>query len=441
MSEDLRNKNSFYYPSFFKMHIDTDDEFNTVNIQMNSKSKLSDTASAMLLHEYVHYLQDITTIFGLSNIIHIVDFIKHVNGNQYNSGESDLFIPVNIDKTWGDFFYFDSERLRTLKGSVNNIQSGIIQKIEPIWEKIEFQNVSKNSLRIRITILLPNGHNEFYYFGTHSIMESMAYEIEQCIYPNLIRNDYEYPYLCARKIIECVFPEFLIIPNGLITLLDASLQYPDPPGVFYAVLCFLKKSNSELVGIDLYAITIRIMESQYNYVDSFEDVIISKGREAINQLCSYFNQEKYGNTRQWIENVIVNSTNYRKEHKNLFSLIAMGGRIQENSTFQYVYNLLGTPLISNNLGENIIYSKLNTTLPNIYPQYLWVVSDMLNIYINSKRSIAQRCSLYGWCNQNNQDTDDRCFNSPWERVKEDNLCSFAQIWHDWNMSKYTPKER
>ena len=159
------------------------------------------------------------------------------------------------------------------------------------------------------------------------------------------------------------------------------------------------------------------------------------------QLCSYFNQEKYKHTRDWIKNVITEATNYRKACMPFFSLIANGGRIQENKPFQYVYNLLGTPLISNKSGENLFYSKLNATLPDIHPQYLWVVSDILNIYTNSRKSKLQRCSLYAWCDKHNQSTDDRCFTSPWERTKESDLCTFAQVWYDWNMSEYTPKIR
>ena len=86
MREELQSALGLYSPSFFKMYIG-------VTEKMDDIFKLSVPASAAFLHEYVHFLQDITTIYGQKNIISAVDYIKTVNANQLKSGASELYIP------------------------------------------------------------------------------------------------------------------------------------------------------------------------------------------------------------------------------------------------------------------------------------------------------------------------------------------------------------
>lgn len=49
----------FYVPSFFEMHVDTDQTDMTIN-----KLPLKDMTT--LFHEYIHFLQDFTTYYGLN---------------------------------------------------------------------------------------------------------------------------------------------------------------------------------------------------------------------------------------------------------------------------------------------------------------------------------------------------------------------------------------
>lgn len=61
-----------YSSSFLKMYLNTDENLENI-------FALSDPTSAAFLHEYVHFLQDITTIYGLQNSVHVVQYIKYVS--------------------------------------------------------------------------------------------------------------------------------------------------------------------------------------------------------------------------------------------------------------------------------------------------------------------------------------------------------------------------
>ena len=61
-----------YYPAFFFMELNTDEEIADLN-------KVTTATLSTFHHEYVHFLQDITTSYGLMNICHVVDHQKLIN--------------------------------------------------------------------------------------------------------------------------------------------------------------------------------------------------------------------------------------------------------------------------------------------------------------------------------------------------------------------------
>ena len=55
---------------------------------------LSDIVSAIYLHEYIHFLQDITTSNGFANISSVVDYIKHVNETAIKGNSRTFTVPA-----------------------------------------------------------------------------------------------------------------------------------------------------------------------------------------------------------------------------------------------------------------------------------------------------------------------------------------------------------
>ncbi len=68
MREKLYTSAGFYYSSYFRIKVNTNDSFLVYD------NTLSELGAATFLHEYIHFLQDITTTHGLFNIISEVDF-------------------------------------------------------------------------------------------------------------------------------------------------------------------------------------------------------------------------------------------------------------------------------------------------------------------------------------------------------------------------------
>lgn len=67
-----------YIPTFFEMHVATRDDDMTIN-------KMSNGDATVLFHEYIHFLQDITTYYGLNNLYvqseYFHSVVNRVRGN------------------------------------------------------------------------------------------------------------------------------------------------------------------------------------------------------------------------------------------------------------------------------------------------------------------------------------------------------------------------
>jgi hypothetical protein len=59
-----------------------------------------------------------------------------------------------------------------------------------------------------------------------------------------------------------------------------------------------------------------------------------------------------------------------------------------------------------------------------------VFKQIINVYQGH-----QKCSLYEFCKTrpDKDITNNLCTTAPWERVKEKDLCPFAQLWKTWGL--------
>lgn len=73
MRTELFRGAGYYDSNYFRIYVDTEDSFLDV-------TQVSEIGAAISLHEYIHYLQDITTTNGLFNIASEVDYVKLLNG-------------------------------------------------------------------------------------------------------------------------------------------------------------------------------------------------------------------------------------------------------------------------------------------------------------------------------------------------------------------------
>lgn len=431
MREQLNTTLGFYRPSFFKMQVNHTDDLADLNI-------LSDIVSAIYLHEYIHFLQDITTTNGFANISTVVDYIKYVNETVIKGTSRTFIVPVIPNPSQTGFSF---ELKKEYVGSTNDVSIATIQSVSRETKIIAHRNLDT----IKINYVDSNGNQCSHYFGSHCIVESMAYLVENSIYPNVIPNAYDFPYKTAQKVIEHEYPNFLHNPLNALALCDASLGVFNPGEFFFTMLTKMKtESYLPATPEAVYKYCASNISFNFKEATNLNQLLLSTSAIAIKQLCDYFTTNVFGDNKTWINYTIATAVGIRLSNPLFILEIARGGKIQNNIPFANVFKKIGTPMVSNLNDEGTFFSPLQNTLHNIRPEYLWAISQVYGLYIKPLINNPRKCELKSWCQEscNSQSiadyTDTNCYNSPWLRVTNSQLCSFATIWKTWGLENETP---
>lgn len=437
MREVLQSALGMYSPSFFKMHINVREHLGNIH-------NLSVETSAAFVHEYVHFLQDITTIYGQKNIISVVDYIKTVNYNQRQSGETNLKIPYIPQEGRDGGAYYNTELQKLHLGTLSMNYSGLISGIEV---QIVQQNVGYEVKNIETIVLALPNTLQTYKFGSHAIIESMAFGIEQSLYPDVLEAPDDFCYIAGVEVVRFVYPALLGDSKNIIALYDASLMYYNPGAVFYRTLELMNHlSYLPVTAYDIYSFVYSHFEMQFHMMSNVVEIFNNHTLTAISQLEGYFTTELFAANRKWMNEMLTQANGVRTGSWGFFVDLASGGPLNQNPTFLNLFGRLGMPLVTNQDSIAFFASPINET-NNVRPDLMWVINQVYNIYINTNASAIRRCAMIEWCRAScrNQDVEDytdyRCFESPWERSRDNQLCVFAQVWKTWGMEQIVPRNR
>lgn len=438
MREQLFTTLGFYRPSFFKMQVNRTDDLEQLN-------QLSDITSAVYLHEYIHFLQDITTTFGFMNISTVVDYIKYANQSLSNATSTTFRVPVNPRPSLNDNVYFNLNLKKNYIGSVDDIVSATITNINKTYATVTLRAGNQNIDTVTIDYTDSEGNLNYHQFGSHCIIESMAYLVENSIYPNLIPSAPDFPYRTAEKVVSFEYPVLLNDPLNILALCDISLMSYNPGDFFYSMLLEMKTTNYiPSTPEDIYHFCTSRNSFNYNGATTLNQLFLMTSNTGCCQLCDYFTTNNFGDNKAWINYTISTAVNIRITNPYFILNIARGGKIQSNAYFADVITKIGTPMVTNLNDEGTFYSPLQSS-HNILPEYLWAISQIYSMYIKPLTQNNNKCELKHWCRESciannvNDFTDANCYNSPWLRVTYlGGLCPFATMWKTWGLENKTP---
>jgi hypothetical protein len=437
MREKLNTTLGFYRPSFFKMQVNHTDNLEKMNL-------LADIPSAIYLHEYIHFLQDITTTYGFINISTVVDFIKYANEFAREGISRTFSVPITPRPSPNNEVSFNLKLKKEYVGSGDDVTSATIIKVTKLPKTITLKNGNVSLENIIIDYNDEKGNLCYHHFGSHCIVESMAYMIENAIYPNLLTPTPDFPYKAAHKVIESEYKAFLHNPLNALALCDASLGSFNPGEFFFSMLTKMKTENYlPSTPEDVYSYCSSNVNFNYNGATTLNQLLLSMSNIASSQLCDYFTTQIFGDNKIWINYIISTGVDIRLRNPYFILDIVRGGKIQTNVPFIKLYKQIGTPMVSNLNDEGTFYSPLQVT-HNLKPEYLWAISQIYGLYLKSMINNPKKCELKLWCkesciSQNIPDfTDSNCYNSPWLRVTNANLCPFSTMWKTWGMENEIP---
>ncbi|MBI1836209.1 MAG: hypothetical protein HYR91_02980 [Flavobacteriia bacterium] len=433
MEQQLDFGNCYYRPSFFKMKID-------LPIDLSNLNEIEDGAFGLYLHEYIHFIQDISTIYGLMNISTINYYIQYCANKIFVDNVPNFNVPIEVvPKIEKENFGHLNLKLRPIY-----IGSPIKQKSKSISHfsfditnyefekdkivnviKIKFKDVETDEIRVLD-------------FGGNHVTEGMAYLCEQYHHKGILPDGEAYPYKIIEEIVKLEYPEIFDDKYFLIMICDMSLMSYHPGLSFIRLLRFFKENNvhdSEQDVADIYKLGLE--EIKGNHVDfTFLIEVVRK------EIKKNFNADCYKPIRDWIDTVFDRIKMFRTEVPGFIGDIIHFGKPKQNEFFAFFLNMIGSPLVLNSDDDASILlpSDFNPPKENFSPAIFWAINQVLRVFTRTDHSA---CELQQFCKNSKIDNvnikvDENCQTSPWVKAKIDPLCPFGQIWRHWALSDFSP---
>lgn len=431
-----------YYTAFFEMYL------KNVDTQLDLNN-CTDAEFSTFLHEYIHFLQDLTTTYGLTFMYYHGEYIQSVVNDIRNKGEKEFAIPYLYDDNKDNIQLEETIKSVTMgdfrEGSEEPILSNVKATLD-VYEGFPFANERLNKINC---VVLEADNDIMLSFGAHAIKESMAYIMER-----LITKDYQpspdYPYSSAEKVAKSICPEFASNILNVLALCDCSLMFTNPADVFYNILCQIRDKHIVLnKPYDLYDqlknAKVGVADNITNPFAHYEMI----AEEARKKLRSYFfipdNPQMHEAYYLWINRVIDFAIYLRTKEPSFIINMVYDGCCKTNATLARIIHWIGTPLIKNKRKD---YFSIK---PHDLTGYAVEIMKSTQQMFQLLHEGVVPCSLYPWCKNSDIElskddpdykpinpTPEVCLKKPWERINCNELCPFALLWRNWGLTDYTP---
>lgn len=425
MSIVLHNKTIGYYtPSFFYMEVGTNSSF----------KKFDDRDFSVFLHEYIHFIQDITTLYGLNNMYVYSEYVRHATNKIYKLPHGLFNVPILPSIENEDNVYLNKQICNLTNGG-DDFDISKIKKINSIEILVEQTGVVGSPITDIETVVVHcidiNDIDYILAFGAKCIMENMAYIMEQMVCENYASSA-DYPYSFAEKIVDKIYPEFGVDKLNVLALCDLSLQYSNPGEVFYQFLQEMasiqwKPTQPEDIYDEIYS-RINVMNNQNEIL--LNDNFIGLFNNVKTQIKGYFNDPLlFKEIVNWVDQTFDSALNLRLKNRYFILDVARGGNIKTNVAFNDLFSQVGTPLISNNTGEFTVLNPNNTKGVDL--DFFSAIGQIVSVF----EFANFKCRLYPLCLKQNIEVGNHCHTAPWLGGRG---CTFALFWKHWKLKNYIP---
>lgn len=450
MYERKESKGGAYYPAFLCLDVNTPDDLHYLG-----RYPIDERTEAVFLHEYIHYLQDLTTVAGLARIETVLDQIKWACSEAREHQK--LKIPLNTN-TWaynikanerslaickGDFKSCDQHR-RKIAANIVRVESFELVEAPVLFSSGQHY---KGKVISRLTFRDQYDIRRTYDVGEMAISESMAYLIENRIYPNVLEQPPECPYFVVRRIAEWKLQRHMD-DLVLIALCDVCLMYSLPGRALYEILEECASITAPITPALIYLYGLgpemsAIFNRKQNWVGDFSQTI----NTAKKQFSDMFIHKYWGDFRDVTNSAFDAGYKLRTNRPAFFLDIAIGGRLNLNNAFKRIMDALGCISIKNTAHQ--VYNILPKTAVGKSLDSDWFLSlhQFYNILFNSSAIkkdsdcnlyLEKECDLKEWCHDSFVRKGERdltvespnCKWSPWLNVSQEDLkqCSFGRLW-------------
>lgn len=429
----LRRVLGGYEPAFFRIEL----EFPFYNA-MHSILNLAPKDLSVFVHEYIHFIQDISTFSGLNNAYVYSEYIHGAVTHIYKMPKGDIEVPIALPSNYGNI---------ELNQFVNEIGLG--------WTDEEVTNLfisklKKNRVRVPFNSYLSTVDEVFIIqvngkklpFGAHAIRESMAYILEHCITDGSPSAP-DYPYNAAFAVAKHVYEDFCENELNVLALCDMCLQFSVPGRVFVETLEGYKKDKYiPKDPRDIYDFFYNRPCIQIQSYSTLLSGLLPFGIFVGERINDYYKDPLFSRFHDIVRRLIGTGLSMRLNARSfLIDMAEIGLRnkrkLEKNDLFMMLYAQLGTPVIKDS-ESNYFITPPYQMAGNTAVSYFQAIQQFIYLFRDGNTC----CSLYEWCEKSSDSHyDDRCIMEPWSRCDDERLCPFALLWKHWNLRGHTPVER
>lgn len=285
------------------------------------------------VHEYCHYIQFISTIFGIQygfiNNTYFSMCREHIERN------ASITIPLNVLNN-NPVLEKQIKKFKSLKGTTS-VQEIEIQRIE--LDKREVEIAKEKDTGVLMTAFDSNNKKQSFYFGYLCIVESMA-NLLQSFFDDIEGKHPAIPYDSVNLVCQSIYPEIAEDRRLLISICLCSLHYNNPGAGFFEVINILK-DNPGFNGKDLYHYfcetsnviydgkPIKIKDLLCRFIDNYKTNI----QAAINFELVYFSE------------VFVNVKNEAQYSQHALLFYLYDDKLSLDEKIYYLHQYYGVPFI------------------------------------------------------------------------------------------------
>lgn len=383
---------------------------------------------ATFVHEYIHYLQDISTTYGLLNFNNILGKIQGYMNFVANSENDEIDLPINLDYIEN---YEQNEWLsQVYEGDTVDLKRCKIINISYLEEELYKNEYNKDVYQVILNLRIDEEFKcKEYIFGGRAILEGMAYLIETNKYyeesSNLVA-----PYNLCEMVTKYIYEEFAENKSFIVALCDISLMSLQPGVTFYNILREMKESKFMPNNIeDIYTYCRNNKQLDY-YMELYEEQLHT-AMERIDFMYSQNSQvSDMVNINKWLKSLLERMKKDRSKNCAFITQIMNYKGEKFEKYFLGMVHKYGVPLIVTKdkeilNGATVSNPDLNLTFMNVP-----IILDKLFDY----REKDNECELINLCKEYESQTDiqlvdNNCIVAPWEKAKEDILCPVGLVWY------------
>lgn len=433
MSEIMRNRFNttlgFYEPSVFHLYT-------------RGKGKLSDIKNwetqqaSTFLHEYIHFLQDITTAKGLQNMYIIGEYLRYVT-QEVKKNNYKVKLPIdpyaasdNVGNNWtvsgltfGEVDYKATKYVSFTRDLSNSITDDITGSVINIG-------------RIITECLDSVGNRVQTAFGTIQIMEGMAKMVQDTVYPPKRRTSPYNPYYIAIDVANDIIPGLGNNNLTMIAIFDYVLQSSNPG---WAFVNYIEEKKNE--GFTATSLTYQVVYDDFKNAElQSNNAGVIQQKDAHEQLVKMARavfKEYLGdvwffkNIQSWYGTELEKGKQARLLYPQMFIHLAIDGDIRkDDGLFSKLLSIFGTPIVTNTQHD---FEFLKPASVMVSKDELMNVYAMMQVHQVFYSEGQFTCPLRKYCQNQpcsirKQIVDVRCVKAPWERMRGYNRCLFNIWW-------------